>query len=180
MTKKEAIQKTKDLYLAYSKWRFPSVPDYARVFPNCLSKSSTTNGLTACIIVYCQIHGWQAERISTAGRMIDNTKIVKDVVGFKKQIGSKKYIPSTGQKGSADISATIEGRSVKIEVKNKKTKDKQSEVQKNYQSQIDFSGGVYYIAKDFESFVEWFDKSFKENPKKIQYWEYLKSKNKDA
>jgi hypothetical protein len=180
MTKKEALQKTKDLYLEYSKWRFPSVPDYARVYPNCLTKSSSTNGLTQCIIVYCNIQGWQAERISTAGRMLDNTKTVKDVVGFQKQIGSKKYIPSTSQKGSADISATIEGRSVKIEVKNKKTKDRQSEDQKNYQSQIDFSGGIYYVAKDFESFVTWFDENFKTNPNKLKYWEYLKTKNKDV
>ena len=111
--------------------------------------------------------------------MLDNTKMVKDVVGFQKQIGSKKYIPSTSQKGSADISATIEGRSVKIEVKNKKTKDRQSEDQKNYQSQIDFSGGIYYVAKDFESFVSWFDENFKTNPNKLKYWEYLKMKNKE-
>ena len=61
------------------------------------------------------------------------------------------FTPSTGTKGSADISAIIQGRSVKIEVKF--GKDRQSEVQKQYQESVESAGGIYYIAKDFDSFI---------------------------
>jgi hypothetical protein len=65
------------------------------------------------------------------------------------------WTKSTSTPGSADISATIKGRSVKIEVKI--GKDRQSEAQKRYQDAIESAGGVYIIARDFDSFVEWYD-----------------------
>jgi hypothetical protein len=80
--------------------------------------------------------------------------------GKKIQVGENtrqlkgKYTPSTGTKGSADISATIRGRSVKIEVKY--GKDKQSEVQHRYQQSIEQAGGTYYIARNFDDFIEFY------------------------
>ena len=99
--------------------------------------------------------GYQAERISNTGRYVDNKKTFKNIQGQQIQIGSGQYIPGTGTKGTADISATIKGKSVKIEVKY--GKDRQSEAQKDYQSNIERSGGIYYIAKDFETFYNFFN-----------------------
>lgn len=110
----------------------------------------TANGLTRCIVDWCNLNGHQAERISSSGRMLDNTKMVKDVMGINRVIGSKQYIPGTGTVGTADISATIQGRSVKVEVK---MKDKQSEAQKKYQEAIENSGGQYWLVHDFEEFI---------------------------
>jgi len=93
--------------------------------------------------------------------MLDNRKTYTDVIGRTKTIGSTKYIPTSGTKGSADISATINGRSVKIEVKWKA--DRQSKDQKAYQEQVERAGGVYYIAKDFDSFYAWFNEFIKQN-----------------
>jgi hypothetical protein len=95
------------------------------------------------------------------GRMLDNRKTYTDVIGRTKTIGSTKYIPTTGTKGSADISATINGRSVKIEVKY--GKDRQLKDQKTYQEQVERAGGVYYIAKDFDSFYAWLNEFIKQN-----------------
>ena len=67
-----------------------------------------------------------------------------------------QWTKGTGTAGSADISATIKGRSVKIEVKI--GKDRQSEAQKRYQEMIERAGGTYYIARDFDEFVEWYEK----------------------
>jgi hypothetical protein len=111
----------------------------------------TANGLTKAIITFLKLHGCQAERISNTGRYIDDTRIVTDVIGFKRKIGSGKYIKGTGTNGTADISATIRGKSVKIEVKI--GKDRQSDAQKKYQDDIERAGGLYWIAKDFESFI---------------------------
>jgi len=108
----------------------------------------TANELTKSIIAYIQLMGGQAERISTTGRVIDN----------RKNIGTTKWIPGTTTKGSADISATIQGRSVKIEVKI--GKDKQSDAQLKYQAEIEKSGGIYYVARNFEDFFKWYNETF--------------------
>jgi hypothetical protein len=110
----------------------------------------TANGLTKAIIAWINLNGYQAERISTTGRYVDNSKVVTDVLGNRKKIGSGKYIKGTGTNGSADISATIKGKSIKIEVKI--GKDKQSEAQIKYQQMIEKAGGIYFIAKNFDEF----------------------------
>ena len=115
---------------------------------------NTANSLTKSIIRFIQLNGYQAERISTSGRWVDNSKVVTDVLGNQKKIGSGKYIKGSGTKGSADISATIKGKSIKIEVKI--GKDRQSESQIEYQKAIERAGGIYFIAKDFTSFYEFY------------------------
>ena len=130
--------------------KYPNMPiDYIPLYKY---TDKTANGLTRCIIDYLEFNGCQAERISTTGRMVDNTKTFTNVLGITKQIGSKKWIKGSGTKGSADISATINGKSVKIEVKI--GKDRQSEHQIKYQQSIEKSGGIYLIAKSFEDFIK--------------------------
>jgi hypothetical protein len=132
---------------------YPSVPKYALSAPKYEDK--TANGLTKCIIEFLQLSNHQAERINTMGRPIDNRKQVTDVIGRTKTIGSMTWGKSTATKGSADISATIQGRSVKIEVKI--GKDRQSQDQKIYQDNIEKSGGQYWIAKNFDDFIKKYD-----------------------
>lgn len=129
-------------------------PDYV---PKKTYTDKTANGLTKCITDWLNLNGWQGERISTTGRYIDNSKVVTDILGNTKKIGTGKYIKGTGTNGSADISATIKGRSIKIEVKI--GKDRQSEAQKEYQKNIEKAGGIYIIATDFDQFMMWY-KSF--------------------
>jgi hypothetical protein len=109
---------------------------------------NSANALTKCIIHFLTYSGFQAERINTMGVYREGKKIQ---VGENTRQLKGKYTPSTGTKGSADISATIRGRSVKIEVKY--GKDKQSEVQKRYQESIEQAGGTYFIARNFDEFI---------------------------
>ena len=141
---------------------YPNVPKYALSAPKYEDK--TANGLTKCIIEFLQLSNHQAERINTMGRPIDNRKQVTDVIGRTKTIGSMTWGKSTATKGSADISATIQGRSVKIEVKI--GADRQSEDQKVYQANIEKSGGKYWIAKNFDDFIKKYDE-FLESLKSI-------------
>jgi hypothetical protein len=146
-------QRFKELILKDKMAKFPNFkPEY---LPLDIPDDSKANGLTRCVVQWIQLHGFQAERISNTGRVIDNTKTYTDVAGFTKTIGSVKYIKGSGTNGTADISATIFGKSVKIEIKI--GRDKQSEAQKKYQSDIVRSGGVYLIVKEFDEFVEWWD-----------------------
>lgn len=142
------IHKLEELYYKDLMDKYPTFPkDY---HPNFKMTDKTANGLTKCIVVFLNLSGHQAERISSMGRVLDNTKHVKDVLGGTRLIGSKQYIKGTSTNGTADISATIKGRSVKIEVKI--GNDRQSQAQIEYQQHIEAAGGHYWIAKDFDGF----------------------------
>jgi hypothetical protein len=146
--------------LKKSKWKqeHPNSPHY--LMPSFKYDDSTANGLTSCIIEYLNLlDGCHAERISNEGRTIDTRKTITNVVGQVRQIGSIKRIKSCMQLGTADISATVLGRSVKLEVKI--GKDRQSEAQRIYQKQIEDARGYYKIVKDFQDFLDWFTDKFK-------------------
>jgi hypothetical protein len=158
------LDRLKKLKLNDSIKKRPNVPLYAieTALPKYTDK--TANGLTRCILDFLELCDYQVERINTMGRPIDNRKQVTDVIGRTKTIGSMTWGKSTATKGSADISATIQGKSVKIEVKI--GKDRQSQDQKNYQAKIEKSGGQYWIAKNFDDFIKKYD-DFLESLKSI-------------
>lgn len=155
----KAIDILKQIIATKNKLKYPSIPEYAICVPSYNDK--TANGLTKCIIDFINNTGGQAERINNTGRQIDNRQTVKDTLGNVRTIGSVKWIKGTGKNGTADISATIHGKSVKVEVKI--GKDKQSHEQKEYQKSIEYSGGLYFIAKDFNTFYEWYKLNFNLN-----------------
>jgi len=100
--------------------------------------------------------GGQAERISSQGQYREGAKIPvgSGMMAHTKQLPGK-WTPGQSTKGTADISSTIRGRSVKIEIKY--GKDRQSDAQKEYQAAIERAGGVYIIVRDFDSFVTWYE-----------------------
>jgi len=134
--------------------RYPAAARHGALVPRKYT-DRTANGLTKCVIDFLKLSGWQAERVSVTGRPVDQSRIVTDVVGTARRIGSVKWIPGTMTAGSADISATIRGRSVKIEVKI--GRDRQSEAQKKYQADIVKAGGAYIIVSNFDEFLSWYN-----------------------
>ncbi len=135
-----------------SRKKYPTLPEGARYIKPYSDK--TANALTRAIIDFLRFSGCQAERIAVTGRYLDHSKVITDVTGFRRRIGSGKWIPGSMQPGTADISATINGRSVKIEIK---MKDKQSPAQQKYQAAIERAGGVYLICRSFDEFKQWYD-----------------------
>ena len=142
LTDTQAIRLLKDAVKARKQAQYPNVPDYALTIPK--YEDRTANGLSRCIIDFLNSqNGCHAERISNEGVM------------RKDGNGRAFRATSSMQNGTADISATIYGRSVKIEIKI--NKDVQSKAQKDYQCQIENARGYYVIAKDFASFLDWFN-----------------------
>jgi hypothetical protein len=124
-------------------------PNYPQDYiPKTMYKDSTANGLTKAICDFINYQGYQAERINTMGTAREKKTTAGKVIGVT-------WTKGTSTAGSADISATIKGRSVKIEVKI--GKDRQSEAQKRYQENIEKAGGIYYIARNFDDFVDFFN-----------------------
>jgi hypothetical protein len=152
---KQNKQRLLDHHYKLMSIKYPNFPQHA--IPSKTWSDNSANGLTKCVIDLINYEGYQAERISTQGTYVEGAKIK---VGENERQLKGKYIPTQGTKGSADISATIRGRSVKIEIKQK---DRQSEVQKQYQESIERAGGIYIIVRNFDEFVEWFDLFIKNN-----------------
>ena len=141
--KPQAVKDLERQALDHFRREHPDFPEYA--IPSQFYRDDTANGLTRCVIDFIRYNGGQAERIATTG--------------MPEQRGGRiVWRKSNATKGSADISATIAGRSVKIEVKI--GLDRQSEAQRRYQATVERAGGLYFIAKDFTSFIEWYSKTF--------------------
>jgi len=143
------LQSLAELSYQEQKKKHQRVPTYAIVKPKYSDK--TANELTRAIIDYICLKVDQAERVTSMRRVLNQ--------GLKQQ-----YIPTTGQKGTADISATklieIDGRKigVRVAIEVKIGRDKQSGAQRDYQYQIQQAGGVYIIATSFEQFIESWNK----------------------
>ena len=135
---KRKYPNTNESYLGLSKWN-----------------DNSANSLTQCVIAYITFMGGQAERISSQGQYREGAKIPVGTgeLAHTRQLPGK-WTPGQSTKGTADISSTIRGRSVKIEIKQK---DQQSEVQKQYQASIERAGGVYIIVRTFDEFVVWYE-----------------------
>jgi hypothetical protein len=96
------------------------------------------NGLTNYICNFLNWSGHRATRINVSGRK------VKD-----------KWIRSTTRKGTADISATINGKSVMIEIKI--GRDKPSLEQLAEQIKERNAGGIYEFVSNVEEFFMLYD-----------------------
>jgi len=119
------------------KTKYPQAYNNGMYFATKMPDTSKANGLTQAIIKFLLWSGHRATRVSSSGRMIKG-----------------KYIPGATRRGSSDISATIRGRSVMIEVK---INDKPSEYQLREQELERQAGGVYEFVKSFEGFLVFYD-----------------------
>ncbi|MDP1843392.1 MAG: hypothetical protein Q8K64_08230 [Sediminibacterium sp.] len=106
---------------------------------------TSANGLTKCIIDWINFKGGSATRINCTGQV-------------RRINGEMKWTPGTTRIGVSDVHACVKGRHCSIEVKI--GKDRMSEAQYKEQGRIEAAGGLYYVAKDMESFVEWYSKTF--------------------
>ena len=130
------VKALEKLYHAFKITQHPNVP--AQWIPETKFRDDKTNDLTKCVVAYTKAKGHFIERISSTGRYFNG-----------------KWIPTSGTKGTADLSAVINGRAVKIEIKCRATKDRQSADQKKYQQQVEQAGAVYIIVRDFKEYFVW-------------------------
>jgi len=124
-------------------------------------KGGSAPGIEKNIVDYIKLAGHQAEKRAVMGREVQEPDVRTSLGTI---VGKKTYIPSTGTKGSADISAVVFGIAVLIEVK--MGKDRQSEHQKKYEDAINKAGGFYFIAHDEDDFIWKFEELLK-HPKMV-------------
>ncbi|GAB3639718.1 VRR-NUC domain-containing protein [Spirosoma arcticum] len=121
--------------------RSPNFP--AKYIPRSKYNDRDANGLTKCIVDFCNLTGHFATRLQSTGT-------------YRADVN--KYIPSQQRAGLPDVFAVIEGRAVFVEVKH--GFDRLSEVQNETISDLQRAGASVYIARDFQSFYNWFTAQF--------------------
>ena len=119
-------------------------------------KDSTANGLTKCIQDYLNFSGHLANRINCQGQA--RRERVK--LAFGNYRDNLRFTPSTTNKGTADLHCIINGRHVSIEIKI--GKDGMSLHQLKEMTRVMDAGGLYFIARDMQSFVDWYKETFKQ------------------
>lgn len=103
---------------------------------------STSNGLTTAIIDWVKFSGGDANRINSQGQV--------RITG-----GRASWTHGGTRKGTADIHGIYQGRHLSIEVK--VGKDRVSDHQNKERERIEAAGGLYFVAKDMNSFIQWFN-----------------------
>lgn len=136
-----------ELYHSY-KYTGSTVPVHAQ--PKKKFSDKKANDLTKLILAYFEMKGVKAWRQASEGRFIKGREY-KDWMGRPREekgffiprskaavgIGDVAFILSKGRFGSCEI---------------KIGKDRQRPEQKQFQAEIEASGAIYFIAKDWESF----------------------------
>lgn len=131
--KPESVRQLEQECFAAKQKKHPTVPYLVRP----THRDDTANGLTKCITAWLELHGHFAGRVNTTGT-------------YSAKLG--KYIHSGSRRGMADITAIINGQHVSIEVKI--GRDTMRPEQLRVKEQVEQAGGVYVIARSFDSFLE--------------------------
>lgn len=121
---------------AFKRSKYPNVPEYALPTPKYSDK--TANGLTAAICDKIKLDGYFIARINTQGN-------------YREGLGWTK---SNSTKGMSDLVACIDGKFISIEIK--AGNDYQRPDQQKVEHSIQRSGGIYFIARTYSGFFEWY------------------------
>lgn len=123
---------------------------------------TNTNHLSSAIRSWIDWHGGQADQYNVQGRVIttpDKKTITGEVIA-----GKSVMIKSSATRGATDITGTFRGRSLKIEVKNKYTKDTIKSHQEKYKQKALQSGALHLYATDMATFIHWWDEVVSKQP----------------
>lgn len=134
--------------------KYANVP--ASAIPKSSFVSNTSNGLTACVLRFLHLNGHYGVRVTTTGRQLKGNSVV-DVVGRARTFAGQ-WIPGTTRPGTADVHAIIHGKHCSIEVK--VGKDVMSEAQEKTREDVEAAGGLYFIARTFAGFLDWYRENF--------------------
>jgi hypothetical protein len=151
--KNELLQARKNWYLKkYQVAREFGVPALPKPY-----NDDSTNGLTKCIYDWLKYHDHYVNRIQSQGQV----RVEKIPLAFGNVREKIVWTHGTTNKGTADIDSIIFGKPVKIEVKCSATKDRLSDHQLKEKKRIESSGGIYYVATNMQTFIEWYKQTFK-------------------
>lgn len=133
------------------KQQYPLAYKDGHYTPPTYPKVTTANGLTTFIINFILWNGYRATRINIAGRLVEAPEKQPSGVVLK----TKKYMRSATRKGTADISATIKGKSYQFEIKTGRDRPRPEQLKEQQRERR--AGGVYEFISTPEQFLTLWD-----------------------
>ena len=103
------------------------------------------NDLTKAIIDFIEFSGGTASRINSQGQA-------------RKINGRMVWTFGSTRKGVSDIQGCFRGKFLSIEIKI--GNDRQSESQIKEAERVRSAGGLYFVAKNMDSFLKWWEETF--------------------
>ena len=155
-------ERLRDILIEYQAEKYPTIPRHlllAQGFPDVNEK-----GIKKNIKQFCEAKGFKFLDTDSKAKAQVNIETLNHASGIKRQHVSVSYRKSNIEVGHHDIEISRNNRVWCIEIKaqNKRTKykDKQSQVQKDFQSKMaDKFGNDYYIVRGMDDFFELYDKT---------------------
>ncbi|HEX5150067.1 MAG TPA: hypothetical protein VFW07_01395 [Parafilimonas sp.] len=126
-----------------------------------------TNSLTRCICAWLKYKEHYANRINSQGQVRLERVELANGGHYKKA----NWTRGNTNPGTADITAVIYGKHIAIEVKCKRTKDRMRPDQLKEKQRIEAAGGIYHVATDMESFIEWYEQTFEDSRNGFELFE---------
>jgi hypothetical protein len=148
------------ILLEHDRLLHPSVPDHGRAIV--IAPDVNEKGIKANIAAFCKAMKFKLDITDSAAKKSVKIERIPQATGRTMQKATVFYKKSDFDKGHHDIQISKNNRLWCIEIKaqNKKTKykDRQSEVQKQYEKKMneDF-GNSYYIIRGMDDFFSLYD-----------------------
>lgn len=157
---KQNKQRLLDLLIEVDKIKHPNLPDHARAIN--IAVDTNEKGIKKNIESFCKIMKLKYMETDSAAKRVSKSETMTHPSGREFEKVTSFYKRSNLEKGHHDIEIGKNNISFCIEIKaqNKKTKykDKQSDVQKKFESKLkDDYGFDYYIIRGMDDFFELFD-----------------------
>lgn len=145
-------ERYKAAYEAYQYRRYPAASKDHGLITIQYPPVNTSNGLTRAICNYCMYMNGIGNRINVTGRMVECAE--RQESGTMLMV--KKFMKSTTQKGTADITVQLpNGKVIFVEIK--VGKDKPRPAQLKMQERVRAAKGVYEFVSSMDQFYELFD-----------------------
>lgn len=158
--KSEGLKELERLANERKREQHPTIPVHA--LPKVTFTDQTTAGLTIAVVECFRLHGFFATRIDSKGT-------------YNQAL--KRFIPSNQKKGLPDVFAQAPGLPpVWVEVKCAATKDRLKPHQVEVIDQLQQSGAIVTIAKDFDSFYQWFKETIINKQQTETVWQVQSTK----
>ena len=155
MTPKEALKYLSELELNYKKLQYPNYPE--TYFKLETYSDANEKGIKKSIDSFFKFTGTgKMGSVTSTGRYINDSKMVTDVLGRQRTVGTGKWVKSSQTAGISDTICMFKGGTYFIEIK--AGKDRMRESQKKFEESLNkFGGGNYVVVHTFLDFLNFYN-----------------------
>ena len=151
---------SEEAYDWLQKWIIDQNPNYpypdtpmTHFYRNTIHREYLSKWIESVIVKILRSKGADPQKAPDKGQSIDKSKVVTDVLGMKRVIGSRVFVKQKGVRpGRADVTCFFNGKQYNMEIK--VGNDRMSELQLIEQKRAISNGEQYIIIKTIDEFIK--------------------------